>query len=89
MTDFLYVCVGTRQRFDSWSHDNLRMSGRVAERFGKAEHIGSWADLPKLYGRHGPMMYVDLGCAIPVLREEVAHVVFENNYIELLRMEAQ
>jgi hypothetical protein len=92
MTDPLYVCVGPWTWFSHWCKENLGMDGMRAEKTNAAVGIVSGLDMRKLWGRHGPMLLIDLGGTgldYQDLIAEVSNEVLRNNYTELLRLEAQ
>jgi hypothetical protein len=83
----LYVCVGTRARFESWCREILSCKG--TERTHRAVGLHIKEDLRKLYGLHGPMQLMNLGDSRPDFLQYVEAIVSQENYVELLRLEAQ
>ena len=83
----LYVCVGTRQRFEHWCRETFDCSAHHAEYVHVAIGLHSRDEIRKLFGYHGPMVLVDLGDADGQLLNYVTDVVSQENYLELLRLE--
>lgn len=85
----LYVCVGTRSRFENWCHETFECSAHHAESTHMAIGLHTKYEMKKLYGYHGPMELVDLGDSAYGLSDYARQVIDQENYLELLRLEAQ